>query len=66
MYNCWNSGNMDSSWNTIIGGNMEKLKSEIFDMLREQEILKRRIMEIEKLKQVKLKELQELENEKTV
>ena len=45
---------------------MEKLKSEIFDMLREQEILKRRIVEIEKLKQVKLKELQEIENEKAV
>lgn len=45
---------------------MEKLKSEIFDMLREQEALKRRIMEIEKLKQVKLKELQEMENEKAV
>lgn len=45
---------------------MEKLKSEIFDMLREQEILKYRIMEIEKLKQVKLKELKEIENEKAV
>lgn len=45
---------------------MEKLKSEIFDMLREQEILKYRIMEIEKLKQVKLKELQEIENGKKV
>jgi len=45
---------------------MEKLKAEIFDMLREQEILKRRIMEIEKLKLEKLKELQEIENEKAV
>jgi len=45
---------------------MEKIKAEIFDMLREQEILKRRIMEIEKLKLEKLKKLQEIENEKTV
>ena len=45
---------------------MEKIKAEIFDMLREQENLKRRIMEIEKLKLEKLKKLQEIENEKAV
>jgi len=41
---------------------MDKLKVEIFDMLREQELLKVKIVEIEKKKQIKLKELQEMEN----
>lgn len=39
--------------------NNEKLKAEIFDILREQDLLKLRYAELEKVKQAKLKELEE-------
>jgi len=37
----------------------EKLKAEIFDIIHEQDLLRVRYAELEKLKQAKLKELQD-------
>lgn len=42
---------------------MEKLKSEIFDLIRGQDALRLRYAEIEKIKQEKLKELEVKEKE---
>lgn len=41
---------------------MEKLKSEIFDLIAEQDRLKIQYNKIEMIKQNKLKELKEIEN----
>ena len=37
---------------------MEKLKAELFDIIHEQELLKIKYAELEKIKQAKLKELE--------
>lgn len=43
---------------------MEKLKAEIFDIIKKQDLLKLEYQKLEVSKQKKLKELGELENEK--
>lgn len=43
------------------GMEIKELKSEIFDLMREQEILNSRISELQKVKIEKLNKLQELE-----
>ncbi len=40
---------------------MEKLKAELFDIIHEQDLLRLRYVELEKLKQAKLKELESKE-----
>lgn len=39
--------------------NNEKVKAEIFDIIRDQDYLKLKYAELEKIKQIKLKELEE-------
>jgi hypothetical protein len=59
MYGSWNARDVGSRRRS--DSMIEKLKSEIFDIIRDQDVLKMKFAELERFKKEKLEELEEYE-----